>query len=59
MKERSCRTCRFQKAKLLDIEKDEDGNETPVFERYCTVDGKNTRLRITEFACGLWKELTI
>ena len=54
MKEITCKTCRFQKAKLLDIEIDEDGNEIPHFERRCEKDGRV--ISVLDFRCGLWQE---
>ena len=56
MKENTCRNCKFQKAKLLKVDIDEDGNEIPIFERKCTQDGKI--LTVLDFRCGLWEEMT-
>jgi len=56
MKENTCKTCKYQKAKLIEVIIDEDGNEIPVFERKCTIDGK--LLNVLDFRCGLWEELT-
>ena len=54
MNEKTCKNCKHQRAKLLTVEIDEEGDEVPVFERRCELTGRE--LRILDFSCGLWKE---